>query len=281
MAYTKLKASSTSFDELMNGFGVVTVMNAKVYEFPSTHDNVFGENIEAFQKLLGQEIATIDSLKIANIPMEGPTKTISGGQYGNPLIKFGKSARLEMQDALGNAKVLEAFGGVLNTYNTKWSGIQQIHVTEDFAKPVTIIGDSFFISRTTGQQCPVKIILYQLLPDSIFNLTQDAEGDATVFDLNGDLLTTNMKIPNEDGNEVTHGLFYSILPANDTQALVINSETGAVTGKIKGSTVYNSTNGGLDWTQGETITATAGDLMQAKSVKAGRIVQSASAVKSK
>lgn len=281
MAYTKLKASSTSFDELMNGFGVVTVMNAKVYEFPAGHDSIAGENIEAFQGLLGQEIATIDSLKVANITMEGPTKTISGGQYSNPLIKFGKSARLEMQDALGNAKILEAFGGVLNTYNAKWSGIQQTHITEDFARPVTIIGDSFFISRTTGQQFPVKIIFYQLLPDSIFNLTQDAEGDATVFDLNGDLLTTNMKVPNEDGNEVTHGLFYSILPANDNQALVINSKTGVVTGKIEGSTVYNSVNGGLDWKEGETITASEGDLMQAKSVKAGRVVQATSAVKSK
>ncbi len=280
MSFTKLQSSSTSFDELMNGFGVVTVMNAKVYDFPENYPTTTGLSIEDFEGKLTAPIATLDSLKIANVPIEGPTKTITGGQYGNPLIKFGKSARLEIQDALGNAKILEAFGGVLNTYNSKWSGIEQVHITEDFAKPITIIGDSFFISRETGQQVPVKIIFYQLLPDSIFNLTQDAEGDATVFDLNGDLLTTILKIPNEDGNLVGHGLFYSILPASETQPLVINAATGAITGKVDGSTVYKSVNGGLDWTPGETITATAGDLMQAKSVKAGRIVQTASAVKS-
>lgn len=281
MSFTKLQSSSTSFDELMNGFGVVTVMNAKVYDFPADYPTTTGLSIEDFEGKLAAPIATIDSLKIANITIEGPTKTITGGQYNNPLIKFGKSARLEMQDALGNAKILEAFGGVLNTYNSKWSGIEQVHITEDFAKPITIVGDSFFISRKTGKQFPVKIIFYQLLPDSIFNLTQDAEGDATVFDLNGDLLTTTVKVPNEDGNLVSHGLFYSILPASETQPLVINAETGAITGKVDGSTVYNSVNGGLDWTQGESITADKDTLMQAKSIKQGRVVQTASAIKSK
>lgn len=87
-----------------------------------------------------------------------------------------------------------------------------------------IIGDSFFIDRKTGQQVKVKIVFYQFLPDSIFNLTQDAEGDATVFDMNGDLLTTEIKVAksNADGEDVTgatHGVFYSIVdPAEKAAA---------------------------------------------------------------
>ena len=76
-----------------------------------------------------------------------------------------------------------------------------------------IIGDSFFIDRKTGQQVKVKIIFYQFLPDSIFNLTQDAEGDATVFDMNGDLLTTEILVGDnkESTTGLLHGVFYSII----------------------------------------------------------------------
>ena len=96
-----------------------------------------------------------------------------------------------------------------------------LHVGEDFNEPVTIIGDTFFISKETHQQVKAKIIFYQFMPDSIFNLTQDAEGDAAVFDMNGDLLVTEVKIGNAGGTDNTtekpdtiHGLFYSIVDPN-------------------------------------------------------------------
>ena len=34
-------------------------------------------------------------MKMANITIDGPTKTVTGGQYSNPLLKFGKTARIE------------------------------------------------------------------------------------------------------------------------------------------------------------------------------------------
>ena len=71
-----------------------------------------------------------------------------------------------------------------------------------------------FIDRKSGQQVKVKIIFYQL-PDSIFNLTQDAEGDATVFDMNGDLLTTEIQVGNAANN--IHGVFYSIVDPNEAE----------------------------------------------------------------
>ena len=228
MAYNKLKTDASNFSEMMNAFGVVTVMNADVYEIPEVttegfkgfdkytaeglRDAILTENQQIFKKL-----ARIDSLKIANVTVEGPNKTVTGGQYSNPLIKFGKSARLEMQDALGRADAIEAFGGSVNEYSDQaCTTVTAMHVTEDFAPTRLIMGDSFFISKKTGQQVKVRIIFYQVLPDSIFNLNQDAEGDATVFDMNADLLTTEIKMGDTAGT--VHGVFYSVVPYEATPA---------------------------------------------------------------
>ena len=228
MAYNKLKTDASNFSEMMNAFGVVTVMNADVYEIPEIsaegfkgfdkytaeglRDAILTEDQQIFKKL-----ARIDSLKIANVTVEGPNKTVTGGQYSNPLIKFGKSARLEMQDALGRADAIEAFGGSVNEYSDEaYTKVTAMHVTEDFAPTRLIMGDSFFISKKTGQQVKVRIIFYQVLPDSIFNLNQDAEGDATVFDMNADLLTTEIKMGDTAGT--VHGVFYSVVPYEVTAA---------------------------------------------------------------
>lgn len=230
--YNKLDTNVSSFSEMMNAFGVVTVMNADVYEIPAGYDfsSKTAETIR--NEFVGgnyTKLATIDSLKIANITVEGPNKTVTGGRYSNPLIKFGKSARLEMQDALGRADAIEAFGGSVNEYiDAKYTQVAAMHITEDFAPTRLIIGDSFFISKKNGQQVKVKIIFYQVLPDSIFNLNQDAEGDATVFDMNADLLTTEIKM--NDATGTVHGVFYSIVPyeAKGITYYKFNEETGLI-----------------------------------------------------
>lgn len=215
MAYSKLTTGNDAFAEMMNEFGIVTVMNARVYDIDENckFEEKTAEEIRDHYKKSEGEIAFIDSLKIANVTVEGPSKTVTGGRYSNPLIKFGKSARLEMQDALGRANVIEAFGGSVNEYSEKDGDITAMHVTEDFASEKLIIGESFFISKKSGQQVKVDIMFYRVLPDSIFNLTQDAEGDATVFDMNADLLTAEIKMPTTEASKyIVHGVFYSILP---------------------------------------------------------------------
>jgi hypothetical protein len=107
MAYkTNLVGNSSSFATMMaNGFGIVTVMNAMVFDAPEV--SVL-KNMTAYDVLSSYPEGgpgyrcTLDTLKVANVTQEGPTKTITGGQYSNPLVKFGKSARLEIQDALGH-----------------------------------------------------------------------------------------------------------------------------------------------------------------------------------
>ena len=226
---TNLGGATASFDHMMtNGFGIVTVMNAYVcealdldkyedltpYDFATATYTVgsattFGTGTGAPSTNV---LCRLDTLKIANVTMEGPTKTVSGGQYSNPLIKFGKSARLEMQDALGRSTAIQALcGGVVENDGATTPAVTALHFGEDFVGPKMIIGDSFFIDAKSGQQVKVKVIFYQFLPDSIFNLTQDAEGDATVFDMNGDLLTTVVTIGDSNGKALKHGLFYSIV----------------------------------------------------------------------
>ena len=243
MAYkTRLGGNNASFDSMMkNGFGVVTVMNAKVYDAPEasvlkglTAYGVYDQYKNA------EYICEIDTFKVANVSEEGPSKTVTGGRYSNPLIKFGKSARLEMQDALGRAEAIDALcGGIMETETGVITGL---HFGEDFVGPKMIIGDSFFIDRKTGQQVPVKIIFYQFLPDSIFNLTQDAEGDATVFDMNGDLLTTEILVGDKNEKPVTHGVFYSIVDPNE----------------IPEEGIYFRTSGGSIATPTLTVTAETG-----------------------
>ena len=221
MAYkTRLGGAGVSFDEMINqGFGIVTVMNVDVFNALDLSEYKGSTAYQIVKKAMDLKsnndpkyLCTIDTLKVANAPQEGPSKTVTGGQFSNPLIKFGKSARLEMQDALGRAEAIEALGGGIVEKQSANSKIVGLHFGEDFVGPKLLVGDSFFIDQKSGQQVSVKIVFYQFLPDSIFNLTQDAEGDATVFDMNGDLLTTVIKVAHEDGSkDYTHGVFYSII----------------------------------------------------------------------
>lgn len=214
---TKLSTGSATFSSMMERFGVVTVMNVSVYNASDIFTDSTPKTITEIQTAIkgATALCTLDTLKVANVTIDGPSKTVTGGQYANPLIKFGKSARLEMQDALGNAHAIDALCGGIVEVDGEETGhtadIKALHYGEDFEGPKTIVGNSFFIDQKTGQQVPVQIIFFQFLPDSIFNLTQDAEGDATVFDMNGDLMTTTIKIPDKDGTDIPHGLFYSIV----------------------------------------------------------------------
>ena len=243
MAYkTRLGGSNASFDSMMrNGFGIVTVMNAKVYDAPEA-SHLKGLTAYGVYNAYKNApcLCEIDTFKVANVTQEGPSKTVTGGQYSNPLIKFGKSARLEMQDALGRAAAIDALcGGIMETEDLAVAGL---HFGEDFVGPKMIVGDSFFIDRKTGQQVPVKIIFYQFLPDSIFNLTQDAEGDATVFDMNGDLLTTEILVGDKNEKPLVHGVFYSIIDETEVP------EKG----------LYFKTSGGTTVTPTLTLTAETG-----------------------
>ena len=280
--YTRLGGSDASFNQMIQRFGVVTVMNAKVFDvaelgFDFADKDAYGiydELKDVETKGVKGYRCTLDTLKIANVSIEGPSKTITGGQYSNPLIKFGKSARLEMQDALGNAEAVEALcGGVVEYKEGAAGDIIGLHNGSDFAGPKCILGDSFFIDQRTGAQVKVAIIFYQFLPDSLFNLTQDAEGDATVFDMNGDLLTTEILVGQKGGieNPKPHGVFYSIIDPNSGAASTgyvkfTKGEDGIITVKAEnGATVT------VDGSS-STLTITKGTASRVVATKGGKVV---------
>lgn len=237
--YTRLEQSSAAFDQMIQRFGVVTVMNAYVWDTEDVKtllgvDNFENKYADEICDALTADIAAqnskvrckLDTLKVSTISEEGPTKTITGGQNASPLLKFGKTARLEMQDALGNAEALEALAGMTVEYITAsgtgsevvFSNRIAVHASDAFSGPKTILGKSFFIDQTTGAQVDVYILIYQFVPDSVFNLTQDAEGDATVFDMNGDLIATGVQIGTKNGGVQTRNLFYSVCDPNHSHS---------------------------------------------------------------
>ena len=225
--FTRLLSSEDGFNQMMQRFGVVTVMNVRVYEWSDVEDWFNSEDLstpyETYQDINElTPLCTLDTLKISNISIEGPSKTISGGQYANPIMKFGKTARLEMQDALGHIDAIDALcGGIAERTGSSSGNYIGLHIGEDFNTPKLIIGDTFFIDQATQQQVPVVIIFYKFLPDSLFNLTQDAEGDASVFDMNGDLLPMPLLLGNDKSGLAPHDVFYSIIdPIHDDRDII-------------------------------------------------------------
>lgn len=201
---------AVTFEQLMNGFGVVTVMNACLYHLREGKSYVGGNNCAHEGGAAGvitpdmfeHSELILDTLKIANLTQEGPTKTITGGQYANPIIKYGKTMTCEMQDALGRAQTLVDFFGC--DYDAQ---AQRLSVTDKFPGAFCLEGHTFFIDQKTGEKHNVWILIPQFLPDAILSLTQDAEGDATVFDLNGTVAVTNIA---DAVGEVSRSVFYEI-----------------------------------------------------------------------
>ena len=221
--FTRLLSSENGFNQMMQRFGVVTVMNVRVYEWLD-FSHIDSTPYNLYQGIINEltPLCTLDTLKISNISIEGPSKTLSGGRYANPIIKFGKTARLEMQDALGHIDAIDALcGGIAERTGSQNGNYIGLHVGEDFNTPKIIVGDTFFIDQATQQQVPVVIIFYKFLPDSLFNLTQDAEGDASVFDMNGDLLPMSVLLGNDKSGWTPHDVFYSIIdPTHDDTDMI-------------------------------------------------------------
>lgn len=233
--------------QILERFGFVTVLEPTFYE-------VDDENLIA-------PLFTLDSLTVANITQEGPTKSAKGGLYAETLMRYGKTMRLEMEDVLGRAAVLkelmgaEVEGGTALTnaveaedtfiarsdvdkkfyvsktaegaddgypkvyinnelvgtvviagklatvtgtilagdkvrivYMTKDSGVQKIAITDKFrTTPIKIVGKTFVINQKTGEKEWVNLTFPRFLPDGIFDIAMEAEGDFGTMNLGGEL----------------------------------------------------------------------------------------------
>lgn len=238
---------------ILERFGFVTVLEPTFYE--------------ADDDGLANPLFVLDSLTVANITQEGPTKTAKGGLYAETLMRYGKTMRLEMEDVLGRIDVLEKLmkaevtngAALLNevvaedefiarssvdkifyltktsevaagdfpkvyinnvltgtvavsgkeatvtgtiakgdkiriVYKTKDSGVAKIAITDKFrTTPVKIVGKTFVINQKNGEKQWVNLTFNRFLPDGIFDIAMEAEGDFGAMNIGGELF------PNECG----------------------------------------------------------------------------------
>lgn len=151
-------------------FAFATVLDVKVYE---SDDDV-----------MDTPLLELDSLRISNLTTEGPNKTYKGGKYAKTLLRYGKTARLEMEDAIGSAEMIKIFfGAVVDDATGK------ITISNTYSnKTYKIVGETFVINDKTGEKEFLELTFFQFLPDGNLNLTLEAEGDFAIFNLAGELL---------------------------------------------------------------------------------------------
>ena len=73
------------------------------------------------------------------------------------------------------------------------------------------------VDQATGQHAPVKVLIYQMLPDAITSYSFGNE--AATFDLSGDVIETTVGVaPSADANNTCgtgSTAFVSIIPASN------------------------------------------------------------------
>ena len=172
---------SNLFMSNSTGLGAVTVFDV----YLCTLDGKTYSNALDYTDFTIDKTKKIDSLKISNLNQEGPRKTLTGGQNADPLIKYGKTTRLEMQDALIRKETLEEFFG----FESIGDGLV---ATNNFPSAFGMIGKTYMIDRATGNKAHCLIFIPQFRPDAILNLALESEGDGAVMDLNGDVVLTKI-----------------------------------------------------------------------------------------
>jgi len=160
MALSNITAGDLSF---------VTVMDVTVYD---------RANIDGASPLL---IGTIECLTISNVTQEGPRKEIRGGKAAKPCVRYGKTMRLEMEDAILRTDMLEAFFGA-----TVVDGVS-VAFTDTFATAIYLTGTAYVVDKADGSKQEVTLTFNNFLPDSVMDITMESEGDIGIVSLAGEL----------------------------------------------------------------------------------------------
>jgi hypothetical protein len=198
----------------LKDFAFATVMDVFVYPSEVFFAEDAGE-IKAYTQPAGAgtevlPIAKLDSLTMSNITQEGPEKETRGGTASEPIIRFRKTVRLEMEDVVVTPPALRAlFGAVVydqngqridfDTYNPATDKVTGFAITDTFAKMISLRGKTFVIERETGERRWIDITFNRFLPDSVMDMMMEAEGDLGVVNVAGELF------PNACGEYFTLG----------------------------------------------------------------------------
>ena len=183
----------------LKDFAFATVMDVEV--FPS--EVFFHTDGKAYTQANGAgtevlPIAKLDSLTMSNITQEGPEKETRGGTAAEPIIRFRKTVRLEMEDVVVTPPALRAlFGAVVfdqdgeridfDSYDPETDKVTGFAITDTFAKMISLRGKTFVIERETGDRRWIDITFNRFLPDSVLDMMMEAEGDLGVVNVAGEL----------------------------------------------------------------------------------------------
>jgi hypothetical protein len=221
----------------LKDFAFATVMDVEVYPegtkfFVATDDNVYAvaadyvipsTPVAPSSQDIVPAIATLDSLTMSNITQEGPQKETRGGTASEPIIRFRKTVRLEMEDVVVTPRAMRAlFGATLYDENGVRIAPEDIEdsivggfgITDTFAKMLTLRGKTFVIDRETGDRRWIDITFKRFLPDSVLDMMMEAEGDLGIVNVAGELFPdgcgeyftlgriTSPECPDEDDEQV-------------------------------------------------------------------------------
>lgn len=141
--------------------------------------------------ILGYDFV-LDSLTISNITQEGPVKEARGGIHGKPIIRHKKTLRLEMEDVVARLETLEYFFGA-----TVDTAEETFAITDKFPKKLTLIGRTYVVDKDSGDRIWMKLKFENFLPDGVFEIGMEAEGDIGMIGIAGELF------PNKCGDYFT------------------------------------------------------------------------------
>jgi len=197
----------------LKDFAFATVMDVEIYPEGTVFVEVEDESTPPKNVIIGvkpadesgatysdkiEPIALLDSLTMSNITQEGPQKETRGGTAAQPIIRFRKTVRLEMEDVVITPKAMRAlFGATLydedgarldpETYDPENDTIGGFGITDTFAKMLTLRGKTFVIDSTTGDRRWIDILFKRFLPDSVLDMMMESEGDLGVVNVAGEL----------------------------------------------------------------------------------------------
>lgn len=123
----------------------------------------------------------LDSLTISNITQEGPVKEARGGIHGMPIIRHKKTIRLEMEDVVARLDTLDDFFGVTTVEGVSFT------VTDKFPKGLGLVGTTYVVDKETGDRIWMKLTFHDFLPDGVFEIGMEAEGDIGMIGIAGEL----------------------------------------------------------------------------------------------
>ena len=130
---------------------------------------------------------TLDTLTISNISQEGPRKEARGGKNAQPIVRYGKTMRLEVEDVVFNIALAPKFFGATLGY----TGLEvtEVSVGELFPKSISLIGDTYIVDKITGDRSSVYVTFPKFLPDGVFDISMESEGDIGMISIAGELFS--------------------------------------------------------------------------------------------